>query len=91
MKRRLVGVAAVLALSACLPGKGENASCVQTPDCQSRMICMGVACLGAQVSDGGQLCKYECTVSSDCPNNEVCVGGQDNCAHCEPPSLADGG
>jgi hypothetical protein len=89
MKRRLVGLAALAALCACLPGKGENQACVQTPDCQSRMICLGAACLGSEVSDAGQICKFECTVSSDCPNDEVCIGGPGNCAHCDSKNAPD--
>ncbi|MHB8417889.1 MAG: hypothetical protein ACYDCL_07425 [Myxococcales bacterium] len=89
--RRLLGMAACAALLACLPGKGENQSCVQTPDCQSRMICLGADCLGSEVSDAGQICKFECTASSDCPNAEVCVGGPGNCARCESSQATDAG
>lgn len=95
MKRGLLGLAVLLALGACLPGQGENQSCTDTPQCQARMICLGAACLGAEVSDAGMICKIECTETSDCPNGEVCIGGNDQCAHCDSPGApnvaGDGG
>jgi hypothetical protein len=97
MKRALLSAALLLAAMnlACLPGQGENQSCSSTPACQARMICLDVTCLGSEVSDGGQLCKFECTTSSDCPNNESCIGGVGPCAHCDsanaPNVAGDGG
>jgi hypothetical protein len=84
MRRVLLSAVLLFAGSlACLPGQGENQPCTSTPACQSRMICLDQACLGSEVHDGGQLCKFECSTSSDCPNNEICVGGTDPCAHCD--------
>ena len=91
--RTLTAAAALALCVACLPGKGENQSCVQTQDCQSRMVCLGAACLAGQVADAGQLCKFECAGDGSCPNGEVCVDSQNPCAHCEPPGTPgfDGG
>ena len=84
MNRLFSAIVAAALCAACLPGQGENQSCVQTSDCQSRMVCLGAVCLGAEVPDAGLICKFECGGSGSCPNNEVCVDAQNPCARCEP-------
>jgi hypothetical protein len=83
MRTILAAIAAVVLCAACLPGQGENQSCTQTSDCQSRMVCLGT-CLGTEVHDAGLICKFECGGNGACPNNEICVDSQNPCARCEP-------
>jgi hypothetical protein len=91
MKRALLTLFSLFVFgAACLPGSGENAICLSTTDCQAHLYCLGASCLGSEVSDGGQICKFTCTVDTDCPGGEACVGANSGCAHCDK-SAADGG